>query len=393
MVDRPRIAIVGAGLGGLTAGIMLQRYGYEVTLYEQAPRFERLGAGINLGPNVSRIFMRLGLFERMAQLGVIPRQRQQRDGSTGEVIFSAPLDTYREKYGAPHLIMHRGDLQETLVAAVAPGTIELGKRLVDVAETSTSARLVFSDGTTAETDMIIGADGINSRLRELLLGSEPPIYSGEVAHRSIFPIELLEGMELPDHQILVLDEALGDDRHILFYFITHAREVMYFVTGVPQKEWGYEDYAPRPIDMGELREIFSDFHTDVRRVLEAAPSATVWPILERDPTPLWSRGRIVLLGDACHPMRPNMGQGAAMAMEDAVMLARCIDGFAGNDLPTIFQHYEAQRFARTSEVLMRSRGNWRGYGKNPEWLYGYDIMTAPLDTTLLPTGVGNGAAL
>lgn len=359
--------------------IMLQRYGYDVEVFEQKTTFERLGAGINLGPNIARVFRDLNLFDRMAQLGVVPRQRYSKNGYTGEITFAAPLDTYVEKYGAPHLIMHRGDLQDVLVSAVAPGTIRLGKRLVDIVETNETLRLVFSDRTTTEADIVIGADGINSRIRELLLGTELPTYSGEIAHRSIFPVELLAGLELPDHQLLVGDEATGDDRHILVYFITHAREVVYFVTGVPEPTWDYEDYAPRPADMRKLYETFAGFHADVQRVLRAAPSAMAWPILERDPLPLWSRGRLVLLGDACHPMKPNMGQGAAMAMEDGVMLARCIEHFKARSADAIFQLYEAQRRDRTSEVQRRSRENWRAYAKSPDWLYGYDVMKVPLE--------------
>jgi 6-hydroxynicotinate 3-monooxygenase len=386
---QPRIAIVGAGPGGTIAAICLQRFGYEVTVFEAVPKLERLGAGISLSPNITRVFRELGLFDRMAAVGTVPRQRLGRDAVTGEITFALPVDEMDTRFGAPNLIMHRGDLQEILTGALAPGTIRLGKRLVDVVETTTAARLLFADGMTAETDIVIGADGINSRIRELLLGPERPIYSGEIAHRSIYPIERLGGLHVADHTKWAGDDFL----HILIYFITHAHDVMYFVTGVSEPDWGSEDYAPRPADMTALREQFAAFHPDVRSVLAAAPAATAWPILEREPLPLWSRGRIVLLGDACHPMRPNLGQGAAMAMEDGVMLARCIAHVPGGDAAAIFALYEAQRRERTSRVQARSQaGDWLRHGMgDAEWVYGYDVWRVPLELPLGSSGIATAS--
>lgn len=385
--DQPRIAIVGAGPGGTIAALFLQRFGYEVEVFEAVPKLERLGAGISLSPNITRVFRELGLFERMAAVGTVPRQRLGRDASTGAITFALPVDEMPERFGAPNLIMHRGDLQEILTGALAPGTIRLGKRLVDIVESASAARLIFADGSSAETDIVIGADGINSRIRELLLGPQRPIYSGEVAHRSIYPIERLAGLAVADHT-----KWAGDDFiHILIYFITHAHDVVYFVTGVREPDWGSENYAPRPADMPALRAQFAGFHPEVRRVLEAAPAATTWPILEREPLPLWSRGRIVLLGDAAHPMRPNMGQGAAMAMEDGAMVARCIAHVAGHDPAAIFALYEAVRRERTSLVQARSQaGDWLRHGMgDAEWVYGYNVLTAPLEpVALAPTGKG-----
>lgn len=381
MQTQPRIAIIGAGMGGLTAAIFLQRFGFDVDVFEQAVRLERLGAGIQLAPHVTRIFSSIGMFERMAAFGIIPRQRYGRNGYTGEITLTVPVGDFPTMYGAPPLTMHRGDLQEALLSPIAPGTIRTGKRLLDVAETNSAVRLTFADGSTAEADIVIGADGINSRIRELMLGPEQPIYTGEVAYRSIFPFERLGGLEVAD-----LTKWWGDDRNILIYFITHAREVIYLVTGVPEPDWGSDDYAARPADLGALRGAFAGFHADVMQVLEAAPSATAWPIFERDPLPLWSRGRIVLLGDACHPMRPHMGQGAAMAIEDGVMLARCIDHFKGRDTAAIFRLYEAMRRERASIVQSGAQtDNWLRHDMGnavltTDWLYGYDVLKVPLDT-------------
>lgn len=387
MKGQPRIAIVGAGIGGLTTAIFLRRFGFDVTLYEQAAKLERLGAGIQISPHVTRIFKQIGLFDRMAAVGVVPRERYGRNGYTGEITFTVPVGEFGEKYGASPLAMHRGDLQDCLLYPIPPESIKLGKRLVDLSDGATSCTLTFEDGTSAEADMVIGADGVNSRIRDLLLGPEKPRYSGEVAHRSLFPVELVRDLKAPD-----ITKWWGDDRNILVYFITHSRDTIYFVTGVPQPDWPDEEHLPRRVDNRELLEAFSGFHEDVIRLIEAAPSITAWPVLEKDPLPLWSRGNIVVLGDACHPMKPHMGQGAAMAIEDAVMLARCFKHYDGASAKDIFGLYEAMRRDRATLVQARANASddWMrfnlGDGKgNAEWLYAYDVLNVPLDAR----GTGN----
>ena len=375
MISRPRIAVIGAGLGGTTATILLRRAGYDVKAYEQAPTLGRIGAGINLSPNVTRILEHVGILDSLSEIGCLPRERLRRESDTGRITYAFPVDKFRELYGAPHLIVHRGDLQEALTGALAPGALELGKRLIDVEERSAGAALTFADGSTVEADIVIGADGINSRLREILLGPEPPIYTGEVAYRGIYPRTLIGDLHVPDHT----KWTAPDGTHILIYCLTKARDEIYFVTGVMEPEWGADNYNPQPADLERMRSYFADFHSEVRQVLAACPAATRWPILERKPLPLWSQGRIVLLGDACHPMRPHMGQGAAMAIEDAAMLVRCIDHYRGEDAPAIFKLYEAQRLERTSKVQSISQGNdWMRTGGDASWLLGYDVINIPL---------------
>jgi 6-hydroxynicotinate 3-monooxygenase len=374
MPGEPRIAVIGAGLGGTTATILLQKACYRVKLYEQAPTLGRIGAGINLSPNVTRILRHIGILDALSEIGCLPHERLRREWDTGRVTYAFPVDKLQELYGAPHLIVHRGDLQEALTGAVAPGALELGKRLVDLKETTSGAVLTFADGSTDEADIVVGADGINSRLREILLGPEPPIYTGEVAYRGIFPRALIGDLHVPDHT----KWTAPDGTHILIYCMTKARDEIYFVTGVQEPDWGSDNYNPQTADLSRMRSYFSGFHSEVRRVLDACPAATRWPILERAPLPLWSKGRIVLLGDACHPMRPHMGQGAAMAIEDAAMLARCIEHSGGQNPGEIFKLYEAQRVERTSKVQLISQGNdWMRTGGDASWLLGYDVINVP----------------
>jgi 6-hydroxynicotinate 3-monooxygenase len=384
----PRVAIVGGGLGGTVAAILLQRAGFPVAVYEQAPKIERIGAGINLGPHIMRIMHHLGIDAAMKAIGVVPRERWRRVWDTGEITLRQPVESFADIYGADHLIIHRGDFQAILTGAMAPGALQLGKRLVEAENRGPVVRLAFDDGSAAEAEIVIGADGINSRTRDVVLDPEPPSYTGHVAYRSIFPVALLDGLHVPDHTKWFKDEC-----HILIYFITREREVIYFVTGNPEP-WNADSYAPQRADLAAMRDAFAGYHPEVLQVLNACPEASRWPILERLPRPGWSKGRIVLLGDACHPMRPHMGQGAAMAIEDAVVLARCLEKFDGDDLPDAFSLYEALRYERASNVQLSSQHNmWLKDAKeDPGWLYRHNVLTLPLETPA-PTSPQRSAAL
>lgn len=372
-VGRMRIAIVGGGLGGTVAAIMLERAGHSVTLFEQAPALARIGAGINLSPNATRILRHIGLEQRITTHGILPECLAQRDGITGAFTNTMDYTVFPARYGAPHVILHRGDLQEILNMGLAPGVLTLGKRLVDLEEVPDGMRLTFADGSRAEADIVIGADGVNSRVREILLGPERADYTGHIAHRAIYPAERLGGRRVADGI-----KWWGEDRYFMHYYLDPARSEMYIVTGVP-KAWESDDYTPTATDLKDFKADFDGFHADVQLILNACPAAVSWPVIYRDPRPLWSSGRIVLLGDAAHPMKPHMGQGAAMAMEDAAMLARCI-AHAGADPRTAFALYESLRFERTTRVKLQSdKHEWQRYPQDGDWVYGYDVFGVPLD--------------
>ncbi|KGE09546.1 6-hydroxynicotinate 3-monooxygenase [Burkholderia gladioli] len=374
-MKQPRIAIVGAGLGGTAAAALLQRSGYDVRLYEQAPSFSRLGAGIHLGPNVMKIMRRIGCEDALNAMGSHPDFWYSRDGITAEVMSQIPLGDFALKtYGASYLTVHRGDFHALMTQAVAPGTIAFGRKLTAIEDTGSEVRLGFDDGTVETADIAIGADGVNSRLREHLLGAEPPRYTGYVAHRAVFPASLLDNKP---YDMCV--KWWSGDRHMMVYYVTEKRDEYYYVTGVPQVEW------PAGVSMvdssrEEMREAFDGFHPDIQHLIDVSPSITKWPLLERDPLPLWSRGRLVLLGDACHPMKPHMAQGAAMAIEDAAMLARCLDEVGIADYANAFALYEANRAARASKVQLVSHNNtWLRTNEDPAWVFAYDVFGVPLE--------------
>jgi 6-hydroxynicotinate 3-monooxygenase len=254
---------------------------------------------------------------------------------------------------------------------VTPGTIAYNHRLVGLDEGADAIRLRFENGVRADAAIVIGADGINSKVRESLFGDAPPRLVGAVAQRAIFPSERLRGFKIPD-----CTKWWGPDRHILPYFMTSRRDEIYVIGVVPAPQWD-SDAASLPSSRAELLSSFADFHPDLHRVLEAAEDVSVWPIFDRERNDRWSGGRIVLLGDACHPMRPYMAGGGAMAIEDGAILSRCLD--ATQDHAAAFRRYEATRIQRVGEVQRISVENsWMRGPTDTDWFYCYDPCTAPL---------------
>jgi salicylate hydroxylase/6-hydroxynicotinate 3-monooxygenase len=262
-------------------------------------------------------------------------------------------------------------------------TIELGKKLTGLEQHDGRVTLAFADGTHAEADAVIGADGLHSVVREVLLGPETPSFSGRVAYRGVFPTSLIKR----DDAITERTKWWGPDHHIVIYYTKKDRSEVYFVTSVPEPaEWMTAESWSARGDVNDLRAAFESFHPDVRDVLAATPDCHKWAILDRDPLPSWSEGQVTLMGDACHPMTPYMAQGAAQSMEDAAVLARCVTA-TGSDIAGAFKLYEAHRKPRTARVQAISKANtWqRNPNDNPDWLYGYDAWTTPLEA-----GVGVG---
>jgi salicylate hydroxylase/6-hydroxynicotinate 3-monooxygenase len=385
-VQKLSIAIVGAGIGGMTAAATLRQIGVDVRVYEQAPRFARIGAGIQMMPNSMKVLRRIGVEEKVIHTSFKPYSHLNRDWDTGKIMRELPMP--ESLFGAPYLCMHRADLHEALAGAVPREIIHLDKKLVGLEQTADQVTLAFADGTRAQADALIGADGVHSVVRELIIGPDEPIHKGRIAYRAIFPSALLNGGKqapLKARQNFDIGSSRtkwwGPDRHIVIYYTNATRTELYFVTSVPEAaEWVTRESWSAKGDVKELRKAYEGFHPDVRAVLEACPDCHKWAILEREPLPRWSDGRVVLLGDACHPMTPYMAQGGATAIEDAAILARCIEKVEGEDVEGAFQRYEAHRKPRTSRVQAISSANtWmKGGDEDTSWLYGYDAWNVPL---------------
>jgi 6-hydroxynicotinate 3-monooxygenase len=369
--EKQTIAIIGAGLGGAAAGALLQSAGFDVKIYEQAPSFTRLGAGIHMGPNVLKIFQRIGMDQKLIDISSTPSHWFSRNGLTGEYLSRIPLDGY----GATYCTVHRGDLSALQMDAMAPGTVEFNKRLTRLEDNGSDVYLEFQDGTSTRAAIVIGADGINSRVRETLLGAERPNYSGWVGHRAMISAEKLKTFDLTFEDCV---KWWGPDRHMMVYYTTSRRDEYYYVTGVPHAAWEF-DGAFVQSSREEMFEAFAGYHPVVQALIEATDDVTKWPLFNRNPLPLWSQGRMVLLGDACHPMKPHMAQGAAMAIEDAAMLTRCLQETGPTAYSAAFALYEANRRERATRVQTVSNANtFLLAQEDPSWVYGYDVYAQPL---------------
>jgi 6-hydroxynicotinate 3-monooxygenase len=369
--ENQTIAIIGAGLGGAAAGALLQHAGFDVQIFEQAPSFSRLGAGIHMGPNVLKIFQRIGMDQKLIDISSTPAYWFSRNGLTGEYLSRIPL----EGYGATYCTVHRGDLSALQMDTMTPGTVHFNKRLTRLEDNGSDVYLEFQDGTSARAAIVIGADGINSRVRETLLGAERPNYSGWVGHRAMISADKLKKFNLTFEDCV---KWWGPDRHMMVYYTTSRRDEYYYVTGVPHAAWEF-DGAFVQSSREEMSEAFAGYHPVIQALIEATDDVTKWPLFNRNPLPLWSQGRMVLLGDACHPMKPHMAQGAAMAIEDAAMLARCLKETGAGDHATAFRLYEASRRDRATQVQTVSNANtFLLKQEDPSWVYGYDVYAEPI---------------
>ena len=380
------LAIVGAGMGGLAAAATLRRAGMDVQVYEQARGFARIGAGIQMMPNSMKVLRQIGVEQRLRRTSFAPRSHLNRVWDSGEITRELPMP--ESLYGAPYLCMHRGDLHDALLSVLPPAIVHLDKRLVGLDQAGGRVTLRFADGEHVHADAVVGADGVHSVVRDIIVGPDAPLHKGRIAYRAVFPAALMNGTDIGHSRT----KWWGLDRHIVIYYTNAARSEVYLVTSVPEPaEWLTRESWSAKGDVEELRQAYAGFHADVRAALEACPDCHKWAILEREPLVHWSEGRVVLLGDACHPMTPYMAQGAATSIEDAAVLARCLAATDGEDVEGAFRRYEAHRKPRTSLIQAISSANtWMKDGhSDTAWLYGYDACNAALDA---PADVATAAA-
>lgn len=375
MAERPlQVAIIGAGIGGLTAAACLRRVGVDVLVYEQARGFTRLGAGIQQSPNSVRVLFALGLEAKLRALAFQPEVSVSRDHDTGALTNSQALGAaVEQRYGAPYFLMHRGDLHAMLANTVPPDSIRLNHKLEGLDQRGGVVRMRFTNGETAEADAVIGADGVHSVVRETLFGPEAPVFTGRVAYRTVFPTRLLNGLAVDD-----CVKWWGPDRHIVSYFTNPRRDEVYFVTSTPEPDFAIESWSAKG-DLTRLRAAYDTFHPTVRALLAACPDVHKWALVVREPLPRWTDGPVALLGDSCHPMTPYMAQGAATAIEDAAVLSRCLDGVDRDGVAAALRRYERTRLERTATIQRTSaRNTWLRGNTNADWVYGHDAWTTPL---------------
>ncbi|MCG6656768.1 salicylate hydroxylase [Halomonas campisalis] len=371
-----RIGICGGGVGGLCAAIALREAGHEAIVFEQARQFLRIGADVNLTPNAVRALDRLGVGEELRRTAARPTHRLSRTWDTGEVTSRLPMsDAAEAKYGAPQLTIHRGDLLKALEAKLPAEAIRLGSKVASV-EAGEQPVVHFEDGSSERLDLVIGADGIHSAVRRSLFGEDSPEFTGLVSYRAVVPRSAVPEIENLD----AFTKWWGPtpDVQVVVFPLTRGEEVFIFAT-TPQEGWREESWT-LPGDVEELREVYRDFHPDVRTLLAACDSVTKSALYVREPMERWSEGHVTILGDAAHPMVPFMAQGACMAIEDAVVLSRCLAEATLDEVPTALQRYENARKPRTAQVQRGSLANdWLKGAGNADWVYGYDAWGVTLD--------------
>ncbi len=393
-----RVLIAGGGIGGLTAALALEHFGHDVQVFEQAGILDEVGAGIQLSPNGVHVLSRLGVSARVLKDAFRPKALEMRLGRSGRRLFDIPLRRAAiNRWGADYLHVHRADLVQALhdsLVARAPQAVSLGRKVVGYEQSETGVVATLDTGERVLGDVLLGADGIHSVVRAQMLGTEAPRYTGMTAWRAIAPVsDLANGAPPPNATVWT-----GSRRHAVTYLL-RGGSLANFVGVVERKAKHVESWT----EQGSREDALADFqrwHPAVTDIIEAAPVLHRWALYDRDELPKWRDGRVVLMGDACHPMLPFLAQGAVMAIEDAYVLARELSEAA--TVQDALANYESVRKPRTSRVQAGARENARLFHRsNPvtqmstygpmwmagrmmkgfihsrnDWLYGHDVTVA-----------------
>lgn len=350
MTSRPSldVAVVGGGIGGLTAAIALVRKGIDVTVYEQAPQLLPVGASLALGPNATRLLGALGLMDPVRRVGVAADAVELLRWSDGTVLLHTELGGRAEAhFGAPALDFHRADLHRVLIDALAEGTIRLGTQVVSVDQDADGALLATADGTRIRADAVIAADGIKSSIRQQLVGTDAPEFSGTVVYRGLLARERAQDIH-PDR---INRYWLGPHRHGVVYWIS-AGNTLAVNTAVQHADWAEESWtAEAPTD--ELLAYFEGWDPALLERIRRCSTLLRGAVFVRRPLDDWAFGRIALLGDAAHAMEPWQAQGAAQAIEDAYVLAECLADSHGDECAAL-KRYATIRMTRATELQRSS---------------------------------------
>lgn len=345
-----RIAVIGAGLGGTSAALALLKLGADVHLFEQAAAFGEVGAGVTISPNAARVLHGLGLGRDLVCRGVQPNAWHQRRWDDGRTLLCTPLAGPMEAaFGFPHYQIHRADLLDALLQRLPHRWLHPGHRLERLLDLGDEVELDFANGQRQRFDAVVGADGIHSVVRRLTCGPDSPSFSGCVAYRGLVEADRLAHLQLA----LTMQLWMGPGQHFVHYFV-RRRELVNFVAVVERSHWTRESWTARG-DKAQALAAFAGWHPQVREILSAVDGVNEWALFDRPPLPLWTFGRVTLLGDACHPMLPFMAQGAAQAIEDGATLAACVAATA--DVRAALLQYESLRLQRTSRVQAASTTN------------------------------------
>ena len=381
---RPRVALVGGGIGGLSAALALLHHGFEAHVFEQASGLREIGAGLELSSNARNVMNALGLEGEVNRLGCECDAKVRRDWISGQTLLRTPLKGVVDaRFGSTSVQIHRRDLLEMLAAKIPASLVHLNRKCVSVQSSTHGAMVEFDSGERAVFDLVVGCDGIHSQVRGDLFGRAGARFTGHMCWRALVPAS-----QLPENHVSRdLTFWMGPGGHVVtFYLREHSlvnvvavKETLYWL----DESWSIE--APP----GELVAAFPDVHRDLRILLDKAGDCIKWGLFDRDPLPVWSAGFATLLGDAAHPMLPFLGQGAAMAIEDAWVLAREL-ARTPSDIAEALRSYEQERIPRTARMQLAARrqanifhgphakdsrenvGHRPSEGPSTDWVYEYD---------------------
>jgi 2-polyprenyl-6-methoxyphenol hydroxylase-like FAD-dependent oxidoreductase len=345
-----KVLVAGAGIGGLTAGTALRKAGLEVEVFERAAELGEVGAGLLLAANAQKALEQLGLAEAVGRMGT-PASAGEIRSWRGRKITSLPLTELERRVGASSAAVHRADLQALLLRELDEGSLHLDHEVEGFEQDEEGVTLLLADGTEARGDILVGADGLRSTVRSRLFGQESPRYAGYTAWRAVVE---------PEQELVPWGTGFESWGRGARFGCAHIGEgrVYWFATGNAPE--GDKDGPPggptgaRTTLLGR----FSGWHHPVRELIESTTEAAIRrdDIYYREPlTERWGEGRVTLLGDAAHPMTPDLGQGACQAIEDAVILARCLREPDSGDVPDALRRYERLRSARVARIMRRAR--------------------------------------
>jgi salicylate hydroxylase len=370
-----------------------------VTICDQAPDLREVGAGLQTAANASRVLIALGLGTELARIGDQPTERETRLWNTGKRWTQIALGaTALERYGAPHYTVHRADLQRILIEAVCrekPNAIRLGARCIGFEQTPLGVALMLESGESVLGDALVGADGIHSTIRGILFGEDKPTFTGFVAWRGLAPAAKLP----PALKRQVSTNWISPNAHAVHYLVRNG-ELMNIIAVVERNDWQVESWTAQGTT-AEWAADYAGWHEDIHAIIANIETPFKWALMLHEPLSQWSVGRVTLVGDACHSALPFLAQGAAMAIEDGYVLARCAERHRG-DLTTALRHYERTRIARTTRMV-RGAAEQTTRLHNPaladprtaeehiervyaeqlvtqrlDWLYSYDAVNGPI---------------
>lgn len=371
------ILIVGAGIGGLTAALGLQRAGFKVQVFEQAPKLGEVGAGLTITPNATHALEYVGMGDFMAKTGDAPGDGATLHYQTHEVLFHTQrASSFRETYGAEYYQIHRADLHDGLATAVRANdanAIHVDHAFKSYSQSGNAVTATFVNGKSYTGDVLIGSDGVRSGVRQALYGAGAPTFTGQVAFRG-----LVEADKVREHIVPTPSAAIVGPGRLFTRYLVRRGALVNFVGIAKTDAWKEEGWSI-PATIAEMLSVYGDFNDHVTGIIKKVDEKRLfkWALFGRDPISQWTQGLVTLLGDAAHPMLPFLGMGAAMALEDAAVIARCFEAAA--TVEEALKRYEAARKERANMVLVNSRKQGEVFqSDNPAALRGSNTGEARL---------------